>query len=60
MIANSHPINLIHANPDMLINPRHRVLSSLGDRYFQDKYNIGYWVGESQHYFPTRAKIQRA
>jgi glycosyltransferase involved in cell wall biosynthesis len=54
MIANPHPINLIHANPDMLINQRHRVLSSLGDRYFQDKYNIGYWVWESQHYFPTQ------
>jgi hypothetical protein len=42
MIANPHPINLIHANPDMLVDPHQRVLSSLGNRYFQDKYNIGY------------------
>lgn len=54
MIANPHPINLIHANPDMLLNPRQRVLSSLGDGYFQDKYNIGYWVWESQQYFPRQ------
>ncbi len=54
MIANPHPINLIHANPDMLLDPSQRVLSSLGDRYFQNKYNVGYWVWESQQYFPQQ------
>ncbi len=32
MITNPHPINLIHANPDMLLDPRQRVLSSLIQR----------------------------
>jgi hypothetical protein len=42
--VNSYRINLIHANPDMLLDPQQRILSSLGDRYFQGKYNIGYSI----------------
>jgi glycosyltransferase involved in cell wall biosynthesis len=52
--VNPHRINLIHANPDMLLDPQQQILSSLGDRYFQRKYNIGYWVWESRECFPQQ------
>jgi glycosyltransferase involved in cell wall biosynthesis len=52
--VNPHRINLIHANPDMLLDPQQQILSSLGDRYFQGKYNIGYWVWESRECFPQQ------
>jgi glycosyltransferase involved in cell wall biosynthesis len=52
--TNPYPVNLLHANPDMLLDPQQKVLASLGDRYFQGKYNIGYWVWESQQSFPQQ------
>jgi glycosyltransferase involved in cell wall biosynthesis/mannosyltransferase OCH1-like enzyme len=52
--TNPYPVNLLHANPNMLLDPQQRVLTSLGDRYFQGKYNIGYWVWESQQSFPQQ------
>jgi glycosyltransferase involved in cell wall biosynthesis len=54
LINCQHSINLLHANPDSILDPHQKVLSSLGDRYFQHKYNIGYWVWESLEYFPSQ------
>lgn len=53
-IDNPYPINLIHANPDMLLDPSQQILVSLGDRYLVEKYNIGYWVWENQSDFPSQ------
>jgi mannosyltransferase OCH1-like enzyme/glycosyltransferase involved in cell wall biosynthesis len=53
-IDNPYPINLIHANPDMLLDPQQQILASLGDRYLAEKYNIGYWVWENRQDLPSQ------
>jgi glycosyltransferase involved in cell wall biosynthesis len=50
--VNPYRINLIHANPNMLLDSR--AFSTLGPRYFDGKYNIGYWEWESQTCFPPQ------
>jgi len=50
---NPYPINFLHFNPDQF----NRFRGDYGDSYFENRYNIGFWVWELDRMRPGWAKI---